>query len=127
MSITLKPHSVIKARIKVTNKGPAHKFLTATIAKAMDKYVPFDTGTLAETVIVGGQPTANVTENTITYTQKYAGYQYYGQRRDGTHVIRHNKTDKHSYAGPYWDKRMISAEGERIVRDVQKFIERGGY
>ena len=125
MSITLKPHSVIMARLKVNKKGPAHAFLTATCAKAMDKYVPMDTGALAETVILNGQPTANVKKDTITYTQQYADYVYKGISKGGGQM--HYHTDKHKWAGPYWDERMISAERERIVKDVQKFIERGGY
>lgn len=125
MSVELKPHSVIKARLKVNNKGPVQAFLTATCAKAMDKYVPMDTGTLAETVILNGQPTTNVKKDRITYAQKYANYVYKGVSRNGNAL--HYHTDKHKWAGPYWDDRMISAEGKRVVRDVQKYIERGGY
>lgn len=125
MSVTLKPHSVIMARLKVTKKGPVQAFLTETCAKAMDKYVPMDTGTLAETVIVNGNTTSNVRKDTITYAQQYADYVYKGISKSGKQLNYH--TDKHKWAGPYWDKRMISAEGKRIVKDVQKFIERGGY
>ena len=124
MSVELKPHSVIKARLKVNNKGPVQAFLTATCAKAMENYVPFDTGTLSETVILGGKPTTNVTETTITYAQPYANYVYKGISKNGNEL--HYHTDKHKGAGPYWDKRMISGEGKRVVRDVQRFIERGG-
>jgi len=125
MSVVLKPHSIIKARLKVTKKGPVHAFLTATCAKAMEKYVPYDTGTLSETVIINGEPTVNVTEDTITYAQKYASYVYKGISKSGKKL--HYHTDMHPGAGPRWDERMISGEGKKVVKDVQRFIERGGY
>ena len=116
MSITMKPVSVIKARLKIQPKGPVHAFLTATCAKAMDKYIPMDNGDLRTNI--------SVEKDRITYESPYASYQYYGQRKDGTHVVKKYTTPG---TGPYWDKRMVSADGERVVRDVQKFIERGGY
>lgn len=127
MSVYLKPHSVIMARLHLKPKGrdSAQAFLTATCAKAMDKYVPMDTGTLAETVILNGRLTSNVKDKTITYAQKYANYVYKGISKSRNPLNYH--TDKHTWAGPYWDKRMISAEGDRVVKDVQKYIERGGY
>lgn len=123
MPIQMKPTSQIKARLGIQNGGPIHAFFTATCAKAMDKYVPFDEGTLAETVIFEGQPTKNVTVDTITYETNYAKTVYYGVR-NGKTLNYH--TDKHELAGPYWDKRMWSAQKDSIVKQVQKEVERRG-
>lgn len=123
MPVKMKPASVIKANLGIQKKGPAHAFFTSTCAKAMDKYVPFDTGTLAGTVIKDGQPTDNVGVDAIVYDQKYAAVVYYGVR-NGKELNYH--TDKHTLAGPYWDKRMWSAQKDSIVKQVQAFVDRGG-
>ena len=124
MPVKLKPTSVIKARLGIEPNGQVQKLFTATCAKKMDKYVPFDEGTLAETVIIDGQPTRNVTENTITYEMPYARYVYYGVSKNGKPLNYH--TDKHQLAGKYWDKRMVSAEMQDVVKEVQNYVNRGG-
>lgn len=123
MSITLKPTSVIKARLGIQPNGPVQLFFANECAKAMDKYVPFDEGTLAETVIINGEPTANVTANSITYDMPYAKTVYYGIRK-GKPITIH--TNKHTQATTYWDKHMWTAQGQEIVKRVQNYVNRGG-
>ena len=124
MSVKFKPTSVIEARLGIEPNGRVHAFFTAECAKAMDRFVPFDTGALAETVVVNGEVTSNVTTDTITYDQKYARYVYYGITKNGNEMKYH--TDMHPDAGSYWDKRMWTAKGPDIVKRVQKYIDRGG-
>lgn len=124
LEFKVKPISTIKERLGVQSGGPVHAFFTETCAKAMDKYVPFDEGNLAGTVILNGEVTENVTVNTITYSQPYARYVYYGISKNGNELNYH--TDKHSEAGPYWDKRMWSAEREHVIRQVQNYMKNGG-
>ena len=125
MSVNFDPTSKIKVRLGLQPNGPVQMFLTDACAKAMDKYVPFDTGTLAETVVLksGRINRFNVTADTITYNQAYAKVVYYGER-NGKPITLHK--DKHRFATPYWDKEMWSAEGSDIVKQVQDFIDRGG-
>ena len=123
MPVDMKPASVIKARLGIEPNGRVHKFFTNECAKEMDPFVPFDNGDLAETVIQGGQPTSNVTTNTITYDQEYAKVVYYGIRK-GKSINIH--TDKHSKATTYWDKHMWTAKGIDIVNRVQEYVNRGG-
>ena len=123
MPVEMNPTSVIVARLKIEEGGPTHAFFTAAVAKAMDKYVPWNTGALAQTAVKNGVPTENVTTNTITYAQHYAIVVYNGIR-NGKEL--NYQLDTHANAGPYWDKRMWSAEGEKIIEQVQKFVERGG-
>ena len=116
MSVTMKPVSFIKARLKVQPRGTAQVFLTATCVKAMDKYIPMDNGDLRSNI--------SLERDSVTYESPYAKYQYYGQREDGTHVVKNYTTPG---TGPYWDKRMISAEGDKIMKDLEKFIKIGGH
>ena len=123
MPVNIKPTSVIKARLGLEPNGKVHKWFTNTCALHMDKYVPWDTGSLAETVVVNGTTTSNVTSDTITYEQPYAKYVYYGIR-DGKEL--NYQTDVHENAGPYWDKRMWSAEKDIVVKEVQNYFDKFG-
>ena len=51
----------------------------------------------------------------------YAGYQYYGQRKDGTRKIKNHK----GITGPYWNKKMMSAEGKDLEKDIMKYYLTG--
>lgn len=123
MGVKLQPTSVIKTHLGIEPNGRVHKFFTNECAKAMDPFVPFDNGDLAETVIQNGQPTKNVTENSITYQQPYAKVVYFGIR-NGKPINIH--TDKHSKATTYWDKHMWTAKGKDIIKRVQDYINHGG-
>ena len=122
MALKLKPISEIKVKLNIQEKGPVHAFFTATCAKHNDRYVPFREGTLASTVIADGEITKNVEVDRYTYTQKYARYVYKGISKSGKKM---NYTkDKHAEAGPYWDKRMWSAEKDKIVKEVKNEMRR---
>lgn len=111
MPVKLQPTSVIKAHLGIEPNGRVQKFFTNTCYKHMDKYVPKDEGNLRTNV--------SIDDNSITYESPYARYQYYGVREDGTHQV-HNYTTPGT--GPYWDKRMVSAEMQDVVREVQNYI-----
>ena len=111
MPVKMKPTSQIKARLGIEPNGKVQKFFTNTCYKHMDKYVPMDNGDLRTNVDI--QP------ESITYESPYARYQYYGVREDGTHKVKNYTT---SGTGPYWDKRMVSAEMQDVVKEVQDYI-----
>ena len=111
MPVKMQPTSVIKARLGIEPNGRVQKFFTNTCYKHMDKYVPKDEGNLRTIV--------DIQSNTITYEMPYAKYQYYGMREDGTHVVKNYTTPG---TGPYWDKRMVSAEMQDVVNEVQNYI-----
>ena len=111
MPINMQPTSVIKTHLGIEPNGKVQRFFTNTCYKHMDKYVPMDVGNLR--TIVDIQP------DRIIYESPYARYQYYGIRQDGTHKVRHYTTPG---TGPYWDKRMWSAEGQNVVNEVQNYI-----
>lgn len=128
VEVKMNPDSVIEARLGIEEGGRIHKYFTEQCALHMDKYVPFDSGDLATTVVANSKVTGNVSEDTITYEQEYAKYQYYGVRKDGSHKINeaNRKRDMHPLATSYWDRQMVTAEMPEIVADVQKELERGG-
>ena len=124
MKVKLKPASKIIDYSGLNPSGDVHKFFTNTCALHMDKYVPFDTGTLAETVITNGEiNTENVYDNAIVYNTDYASYVYYGCRKDGSHEIKNYSIDKHPKAGPYWDTIMWINEANEVRDEVQDYIK----
>ena len=111
MPVKLKPTSRIKARLGIQPDGRVQKFFTNTCYKHMDKYVPMREGNLRTAV--------DVKSDSITYESPYARYQYYGMREDGSHVVNNYTTPG---TGTYWDRRMVSAEMQDVVKEVQDYI-----
>lgn len=108
MPVKLKPTSVIKARLGIEPNGRLQKFFTNTCYKHMDKYVPMDEGNLRTNV--------DIEKNSITYESPYAHAQYVGYTKG---PVRNYTTPG---TGPYWDKRMVSAEIQDVVKEVQNYI-----
>ena len=115
MPVKMQPTSVIQAQLGIEPGGKVQKFFTESCYKAMDKYVPMDNGDLRTDV--------SVYSDKIIYEVPYASYQYYGMREDGSHQVKNYTTPG---TGTYWDKRMWSAEKEKVVSEVQNYINRGG-
>lgn len=100
--------SKIKKNLKLD--GRAQAFLTSTVAKHMDKYVPMDRGNLRSEI--------TLTPTTITYEMPYAHAQYVGFTTGP--VVNYTTPG----TGPYWDKRMLSAEANDIKKELIDFIRR---
>ena len=69
----------IEKRLGLEESGEVQTFFTNTCYREMEQFVPMDNGNLRTIV--------NVTSNSITYQSPYASYQYYGQRKDGSHKV----------------------------------------
>lgn len=110
MPIKIKPVGEIQAKLGIQANGPIQKYFTNTCARHMDKYVPMDEGVLRQYKIV---------DTYIIYETPYAKYQYYGMRKDGSHVVSHYTTPG---TGPYWDERMKSSEMKDIENEMQAYI-----
>lgn len=113
MPVKMKPTSQIKIRLGIDANGKVQRFATHTCRLHMDKYLPFDKGRLSDTV--------DEQANYIIYVQPYSEIVYYGIRNGKD--LNYQK-DKHPLAGPYWDKRMWSAEGKDVIKEIQDFIRR---
>ena len=111
MPVKLKPTSQIKARLGIQPNGRVQKFFTNTCYKHMDKYVPRRDDNLRTIV--------DIQSDSITYESPYAQYQYKGMREDGSRPVKNYTTPG---TGPYWDKRMVSAEMQDVVKEVQDYI-----
>ena len=104
--------SSIKTRLGINPNGRVQKFFTNTCYRYMDKYVPYESGNLRTIV--------DIDNNAVIYESPYAHYQYKGLSVNGNSL-----NYKTPGTGSYWDKKMVSAEIDDVVAEVQKEIERG--
>lgn len=124
--VEMKPVGAILARLGVDKNGRVQRFLTETVDKRITQYMPFRAGVLATKLKFVSSPTE------ITVNGPYARYQYYGKVMVGKPPKQVTDTDlvydrtKHPNAGPFWDRRMMAAEKDAIVREVQAYVKRGG-
>ena len=112
MSVQIQSTIEIETSLGIQEGGYWHKRLAEKCKDHMNRFVPKDSGILRRTAFIENN-------TTIVYPQRYAEYQYKGMRNDGTHVI---KKWSEPGSGPYWDKRMVSADMEQIVNDLNKEI-----
>ena len=105
----MKPISQIKADLGINPGGRVQRFFTDTCYKHMDKYVQKDIGNLRDIVDKG--------VDYITYEVPYAHYQYVNQFPEDHYTT--------PGTGPYWDKRMVSAEMNDVIKEVQEYVNRG--
>lgn len=108
MAVKIQPVSKIKVDLGIDKNGRVQRFLTNTCYKRMDKYVPMRDGNLRTNV--------SLTPTSITYESPYAHAQYVGFTKG---PVKNYTTPG---TGKYWDKRMVSAEIQDVVKEVQKYI-----
>lgn len=127
VKVKMKPVATILARLGIDKNGRVQRFLTETVNRRITRYMPFRTGVLATKLKFVSSPTE------ITVNGPYARYQYYGKVMVGrppkqvTDIdLNYDKT-KHPQAGPFWDRRLMAAEKDVILREVGACIKRGGH
>ena len=126
VKLEMKPIATILARLGIDKNGRVQRFLTETVNLRITRYMPFRTGVLATKLKFVSSPTE------ITVNGPYARYQYYGKVMVGKPPKQVTDTDlvydktKHPSAGPFWDRRLMAAEKDVIVREVQAYVKRGG-
>lgn len=142
----------VKVKIKAASRiiqahgldrdGDVQRYWTEMVNRRITRYMPFRTGVLATKLKRVTSPTE------ITVTAPYARYQYYGKvmvnaaTGKGPMVIpgvgpRWPKgatlratardlqydTTKNPNAGPYWDRRLGSAEKTAMVQEITDYIK----
>ena len=145
IKVEMKPVSTILARLGVDRNGDVQMQLTRIVNKRITKYMPFRSGALATKLKYIKSPTE------IEVLGPHSRYQYYGKvmvnaktgkgpalipgvgyrYRKGTTLKVTDRdlkydTTKHPDAGPFWDRRMMAAEKDAIVSDVQAYVRRRG-
>ena len=118
MSVQMKTVSTIEMDLGLEPYGEAHNYFAECCRDRMRKYTPNSTGD-NERASQLNSPTIDE-ECSIVYNKSYAGYQYYGQRKDGSRKVKNYTTPG---TGPYWDQNMISIERQDLLQDMKDYFK----
>ena len=122
-------------------------FHTQNVLRRIKRYMPFLTGATYKITVLQ----TNIREPYIVTDVPYGKYLYHGKAMVDSKTgmgpcnipgvgYRYRKgavlkptsrplkytTTKNPKAGPYWDRALVANEGEALVADLQRFIDRGG-
>ena len=142
IKVNMKPVNTILTKLGVTPDGDVQAHLTADINRRITRYMPFRSGALAtklkfikshtEIEVVGPYARAmyhgKVMVDPKTGAAGFLTSNGWRSRKGVPKVMSSRDYDydktKNPQAGPFWDKRLIAAEGAQIATDLQKYIER---
>lgn len=144
IKVEMKPINTILVRLGVDKNGDVQKFVTNTINRRMTRYMPYRTGALSTKLKYVKSPVE------IEVLAPYARPMYYGKvmvnaktgkgpalipgvgyrYKKGTILAPSNRSmkydkTKNAEAGPYWDRRMMAAEGAQIAAEIQEYVNGG--
>ena len=128
---------------KKTGGKAAMLFLATEAARLMDPYVPADNLVLAQNIDI----TADETAGYVTYNSPYAHYQFIGEVygpnypiMDGGEIVGFYSpphktptggslkysTFRHPLATDHWDKAMMTARKEDLVKAYEEYLKGKG-
>jgi hypothetical protein len=103
----------------------AQIFVDSEVLRLSDPYIPFQTGMLKKSGILGTE----IGSGTVVWNAPYARYLYYGKAMGGVapkHVLNKNLTYNGApRRGAFWFERMKSDKGKQILRGAAR-IAGGG-
>ena len=109
--------------LKSRGLGGDHRtqvFLASEVKRLSDPYVPMQQGHLKNQAVVASDG------STLTYTQPYAHYQYYGKVMAGRAPKKYTGDDLTYHGGPMrgpqWEKRMLADKSGDLVNNVKTYI-----
>lgn len=144
IKVDMAPKSQVMKRLGVTAQGDVQRFHTANVRRRIQKYMPYRSGATIKLMIAQSP----VDEPFIHLDVPYARMQYYGKvmvdpktgaagfltpngwrsRKNVKKVVsdRNIQYDKakNPQAGPFWDRRLIAAEGSAMRQDLQTYVNR---
>lgn len=124
VKVNMKPVSRVLEAHGLGKSGDVQMFVTSCIDRRITKYMPYRASALST------KKKSIVSPTKIRIDGPYATYQYYGKVMVGTQPKRVTDKDlrydrsKHPLAGPFWDRRLMAAEGELIAQEVQEYVRR---
>lgn len=100
----------------------AQIYLAEEVKRLSDPYVPMQQGLLKNMAVVASDG------STLTYTQPYAHYQYYGEAMAGRAPKQYTGKPLTYHGAPMrgkeWDKRMMADKSGDIAQNLKTYIGR---
>lgn len=141
--VSMKPAQRMILELGVDKNGDVQAQWTNDVMRRMVRYMPFRTGTTATKLMFMRSSTE------IEVAAPYARYLYCGKvmvnaktgkgpmyipnvgyrYREGTILkatdrdLTYTKT-KNPLAGPFWDRTLMTAEGDQMIADLQTYVDR---
>lgn len=126
VTVNMRPiRQILKAK-GLTLGGDVQQFHTQNVLRRIVKYMPYRTGATIK-LTVAQSP---VSKPEIVTDVPYAKYLYYGKAMRGrapkvvTDRDLHYTRTKNPQAGPFWDRRLVAAEGKALQADLQRYVNR---
>lgn len=139
--VKMKPVAQILRAHGLDKNGDVQRYWTSMVNQRITRYMPYRSGMLSGKLKYISGP------GEITLAAPYAHYQYCDRvmidpaigaagfmTKDGTWRSRKGAakvltnrpltydTSKHAQAGPFWDRRLIAAEGTAMVQDIRNYV-----
>lgn len=119
------PGQIMKEK-GLSPNGDVQQFHTANVLRRIIKYMPYRTGMTIKATIVQ----TDIRKPRIVTDTPFAKYLYYGKAMKGRAPmvatdkdLRYTK-EKNRKAGPFWDRELVSAEGDALRADLQRYVDR---
>lgn len=145
ITVDMKPVNAIMKNLGVTVHGDVQRFHTANVRRRIQKYMPYRSGAMIKQMIVQSPrdepfihvdaPQARmlyygkVMVDPVTYAAGFLTPNGWRSRKGVPKVVSnrdivYTKTDKSPEAGPFWDRRLVAAEGAVMQQDIQDYVDR---
>lgn len=144
VAVELRPVREIIRKKGLMPGGAVQRQHTANVLRRIVRYLPYRSGeTIKQTIIQ-----TDINRPEIVTRSSYAKYIYYGKvmvdpktgaagfmtkkgwrSRKGVPKVRTDRPleytkDMNPLAGPRWDRRLVSAEGKLLARELQDYLDR---
>ena len=103
----MKPIHTIELDLGINSGGKMQQILTNEVYRRMYRYIPFS----GDTQKIHLRENISKNEDSITFKTIYAKRMYYGDE-DWNYTT--------PGTGPYWDKKMLTAEKKDLLKEVIK-------
>ena len=144
IKVDMAPVQQVMKRLGVTAHGDVQRFHTANVRRRIQKYMPYRSGALIKLMIVQSPadepfihvdaPQARVLYygkvmvDPVTHAAGFLTANGWRSRKGGPKVvsnrdIQYDKT-KNPQAGPFWDRRLVAAEGAVMQQELQDYVNR---
>lgn len=124
--ISVKPPAEVVEELGLGKGGDVQKFHTQNVIRRIQKFMPYRSGALIKLMIVQSP----IADPFVNIDAPQARYLYYGKAMEGrapkvvTDRDLHYTITKNPQAGPFWDRRLIAAEGDAMQQDLQNYVKK---